>query len=44
VAQHHDELIGEKASLDAQLTELHQHKAALGMERATTIDFTKAQA
>jgi hypothetical protein len=41
-AQHHDELIGKQASLDAQMTELHRLKAALGMERAATIDYTKA--
>jgi hypothetical protein len=44
VAQHHDELIGEQAALDAQLIELHRHKATLGMERDTTFDFTKAWA
>jgi hypothetical protein len=42
VAQRHDELAGEQAALNAQLTELHRHKAALGMEWATSIDFTKA--
>jgi hypothetical protein len=44
VAQRHDKLVDEQAALDAQLTELHQRKAALGTERAITIDFTKAQA
>jgi uncharacterized protein YqfA (UPF0365 family) len=44
VTQHHDELAGEQAALDAHLTELHRCKAALGMERAATIDFTKARA
>jgi hypothetical protein len=39
---HHDELAGEQAALDTQMTELHRHKAALGMERAATIDYTKA--
>jgi hypothetical protein len=34
----------EQAVLDAQLIELHQRKAVLGMEQAATIDFTKAQA
>jgi hypothetical protein len=43
-AQHHDELIGKQASLDAQMTELHRRKATLGMERAATIDYTKARA
>jgi hypothetical protein len=43
-AQHHDELAGDQEALDAQLTKLHRHKAALGTERAATIDFTKAQA
>jgi hypothetical protein len=42
--QHHDELAGEQATHNAQLTELHRCKAALGMEQAATIDFTKAQA
>jgi uncharacterized protein YecT (DUF1311 family) len=37
-----NELVGEWVALDAQLTELHRHKAMLGMERAATIDFTKA--
>jgi hypothetical protein len=32
VDQHHDELASEQAALDAQLTELHRHKYALGME------------
>jgi hypothetical protein len=41
-AQHQDELASEHATLDTQLTELHRRKATLGMERATTIDFTKA--
>jgi uncharacterized protein YecT (DUF1311 family) len=41
-AQHQDELASEHAALDTQLTELHRRKATLGMERATTIDFTKA--
>jgi hypothetical protein len=31
-AQHQDELPGEQAALDAQLTELHRRKAALGTE------------
>jgi hypothetical protein len=44
VAQHHDELARDQEALDAQLTKLHRHKAALGTERAATIDFTKAQA
>jgi hypothetical protein len=43
-AQHQDELIGDQATLDAQLTELHWHKAMLGMERAAIIEFIKAQA
>jgi hypothetical protein len=41
VAQHHGELTDEQAALDAQLTELHQHKVTLGIERAATIDFAK---
>jgi hypothetical protein len=44
VGQCYDELIGEQAALDAQMTELYQCKAALGTERAATIDYTKAQA
>jgi hypothetical protein len=42
--QHHDKLAGKQAALDTQLTELHQCKAELGMERAITDDFTKARA
>jgi hypothetical protein len=41
-AQHHDELAGEQAALDAEMTELHQCKPALGTERGTAIDYTKA--
>jgi hypothetical protein len=40
----HHELADEQAALDAQLTELHQRKAALGTEQAATIGFTKARA
>jgi hypothetical protein len=43
IVQHHDELTSEQAVLDAQQTEVHRHKATLGTERATTIDFTKAR-
>jgi hypothetical protein len=43
-AQCHDEPTGEQAALDAQMTELHRHKAALGTERATTINYTKVWA
>jgi hypothetical protein len=43
-AQCQDELAGEQAALDAQLTELHRCKATLLMKCAATIDFTKAQA
>jgi hypothetical protein len=43
-AQRHDELTSERVALDAQLTELHHRKATLEMERATSIDFTKARA
>jgi hypothetical protein len=39
---HHDELAGEQAALDAEMTELHQCKPALGTERGTAIDYTKA--
>jgi hypothetical protein len=42
--QHHDELAGERATIDAQMTELHRCKAALGTECATAIDYTKARA
>jgi hypothetical protein len=42
-AQHHDELAGEQAVLNTQMTKLHRHKAALGMKWATAIDYTKAQ-
>jgi hypothetical protein len=41
-AQHHDELAGEQGALDTQMTELHQCKAMLGMERAAAIGYTKA--
>jgi hypothetical protein len=43
-AQRRDELASEQVALDTQLTELHQHKAELRVERATTIDLTKPQA
>jgi hypothetical protein len=42
-AQHHDELAGEQAAVDAEMTELHRCKPALGMERGTAIDYTKAR-
>jgi hypothetical protein len=42
--QHHDELDGEQAALNAQLIELHRCKDTLRMEHAATIDFTKARA
>jgi hypothetical protein len=44
VAQCHHEFASEQVVLDAQMTELHQRKAVMEMEWATTIDFTKAQA
>jgi hypothetical protein len=44
VAQHHEELASEHATLNALLTELHRRKAMLGIEWAATINFTKAQA
>jgi hypothetical protein len=34
----------EWAALNTQLIKLHRRKAVLGVERATTIDLTKAQA
>jgi hypothetical protein len=43
-SQRRDELASEQVALDTQLTELHQHKAELRVERATTIDLTKPQA
>jgi hypothetical protein len=41
-AERHDEFAGEHATLNSQMTELHHCRAALGMERAATIDCTKA--
>jgi hypothetical protein len=43
-AQWQDELAGERASIDAQLIELHHRKSMLETERATKIDVTKARA
>jgi hypothetical protein len=33
-----------QVALNTQMTELHRRKAALGMERSTTIDYTKERA
>jgi hypothetical protein len=40
--QRQDELTGERANPHAQLTKLHRRKAALGTERAATINLIKA--
>jgi glucose-6-phosphate dehydrogenase assembly protein OpcA len=42
-AQCHDELTGEQATIDAQLTKLHQCKAELVTEQAATIKLTMAR-
>jgi hypothetical protein len=43
-AQRQEELIGEGAAIEAQLTELRHRKFTLEMERPIMIDHTKAQA
>jgi hypothetical protein len=35
---------GERAAIEAKLTELHHHKSALEIERVVTVDLTKAWA
>jgi hypothetical protein len=42
--QRQDELTGERATPHAQLPKLHRRKAALGTERAATINLIKARA
>jgi hypothetical protein len=43
-AQWQDELIDERAAIEAQMTKLHHSKSALEPARTAMIDFTKARA